>query len=62
MDGFQRRRRQVRARDVLRAIRTAEQTLGETRTPIDRTDEVLAGIEDYKASRRRPKIKEPPAG
>jgi len=62
MDQGQRRRRRVRERDVLRTMRKIEQTLSEAGTPIDRAHEVVAAIEDNKASRRGPKIKEPPAG
>jgi len=60
MDGFQRRRRRERERDVLRAIRRVERALDDPGKPIDQTDEVLPGTEDYKASRRGRKIKEPP--
>jgi hypothetical protein len=60
MDGFQRRRRRERERDVLRAIRRVGRALDDPRKPIDQTDEVLLGTEDYRASRRGRKIKEPP--
>jgi hypothetical protein len=46
---------------VLRAMRRTEGTQAEARTPTDRADDVLAAVEDYKASRRGQKIKEPPA-
>jgi len=59
MDQGQRRRRRVRERDVLRTMRKIEQTRSEAETPTDRADEVLAAVEDYKASRRGRKIKEP---
>jgi hypothetical protein len=61
MRQFQRRRQAI-ARDVQRTIRNIEQALSEAKTPNDRADEVVAAIEDYKASRRGRKIKEPPAG
>jgi hypothetical protein len=62
MDRSNRLRRRVVARDVLRAMRRTERTRAEARTPTDGADEVVAAIEDYKASRRGPKIKGPPAG
>jgi hypothetical protein len=62
MDRSNRLRRRAVARDVLRAMRRTEGTQAEARTPTDRADEVVAAIEDNKASRRDPKIKEPPAG
>ena len=61
MRQFQRRRQAI-ARDVQRTIRNIEQALSEAKTPNDRADEVVAAIEDHKASRRGQKIKEPPAG
>jgi hypothetical protein len=60
MDQGQRRRRRVRARDVLRIIRKFEPTPAEPRTPLNRADEVLVAIADYKASRGGRKIKKPP--
>ena len=62
MDRSKRLRRRAVARDVLRAMRRTEGTQAEARTPTDRADEVLATIEDYKASLRGRKIREPPAG
>jgi hypothetical protein len=61
MDRSQRRRRQVRARDVLRAIRKAEQTLADAGTPTSPPHDALVTIKDYKTSRVGPKVKEPPA-
>ena len=61
MGQFQRCRRAI-ARDVQRTIRNSEQTLSEARTLNHPADEVVAAIEDHKASRRGQKIKEPPAG
>ena len=50
----------MRARDVLRIIRKFEPTPAEPRTPLNRADEALVAIADYKASRGGRKIKKPP--
>lgn len=50
MDGFQRRRRQARARDVLRAIRRTERVLTDAYGESDRADDLLNTIDTDRAS------------
>ena len=60
MDRSNRLRRRAVARDVLRAMRRTERIRAEARTPTDGADEMVAAIDDYKASLSARKIKEPP--
>ncbi|HEX4568843.1 MAG TPA: hypothetical protein VH184_00350 [Dongiaceae bacterium] len=59
MDGFQRRRRRERERDVLRAIRRTERVLTDAHGESDRTDDLLNTIDMDRASRspKRRKVK-----
>ena len=51
MDGFQRRRRRERERDVLRAIRKTERVLTDAYGESDRADDLLNTIDMDRASR-----------